>query len=89
MKKDIEHLVCTCVKCENPKSISEKKYELYRPLVICNEPWESVSMHFMTQLPEWNGMDIILIIIDQFSKLVENGSNKYDYNNFPFSKIVL
>jgi hypothetical protein len=39
--------------------------------VIHNEPWESVSMDFMTQLPEWNGMDIILIVIDRLCKLAK------------------
>jgi hypothetical protein len=29
-----------------------------------NKPWENVSMDFMTQLPEWNGMDAIVVVID-------------------------
>jgi hypothetical protein len=46
------------------KSIYEKKYGLYRPLPIPNEPWENVSMDFMTQLFKWNGMDVILVVVD-------------------------
>ncbi len=53
------------------KSIYKKKYGLYRPLLIPNEPWENVSMDFMTQLSEWNGMDAILMIVDQFFKLAK------------------
>jgi len=26
-------------------------------------------MYFMTQLPKWNGMDAILMVVNQFSKL--------------------
>lgn len=26
------------------------------------EPWENISMDFMTQLLEWNGMDVILTV---------------------------
>ncbi len=48
MKKDVEHFVCTCVKCQNTKSIYKKKYGLYKLLPIPSEPWENVSMHFMT-----------------------------------------
>jgi hypothetical protein len=28
-------------------------------------------MDFMTQLPKWNGMDTMLVVIDQFSKLAK------------------
>lgn len=38
--------------------------ELYRLLLIPNEPWENISMDFMTQLLEWNGMDAILVVIN-------------------------
>jgi hypothetical protein len=48
MKKDVEHFVHTCVKCQNTKSIYKKKYGLYRPLPIPSKPWENVSMDFMT-----------------------------------------
>jgi hypothetical protein len=48
------------VKCQNTKFIYKKKYELYKTIPIPNEPWENVSMDFMTQLFEWNEMDAIL-----------------------------
>jgi translation initiation factor 2 beta subunit (eIF-2beta)/eIF-5 len=38
MKEDVEHFVHTYVKCQNTKSISKKKYGLYRPLLILYEP---------------------------------------------------
>ncbi len=47
MKEDVEHFVSTYVKCQNMKSIYKKKYGLYMPLPILNEPWENVSMNFM------------------------------------------
>ncbi len=74
MKQDVEHFVRTCVKCQSTKSIYKKKYELYKPLTILNEPWESVSMDFMTQLPEW--MDAILVVVDRFSKLAKMAPTK-------------
>jgi hypothetical protein len=54
MKHDVKHFVHICVTCQNMKPIYKKKYGLYRPLLISNEPWESVSMDFMTNYP--NGM---------------------------------
>jgi hypothetical protein len=60
MKQDVKHFVRTCVKCQSTKSIYKKKYGLYRTIPIPNEPWENVSMDFMTQLFKWNRMDTIL-----------------------------
>ncbi len=57
MKQDVEHFVCTCIKCQNTKPIYKKKYGLYKPVPIPSEPWESVSMDFMTSTAqvEWDG----------------------------------
>jgi len=44
---------------------------LYKRLSIPSKPWENVSMEFMTQLLEWNGMDAIFVVVHQFSKLAE------------------
>jgi putative transposase len=71
MKKGVENFVHTCVKCQNMKSIYKKKCGLYRPLPILSEPWESVFMDFMTQLPEWNGTNAIFVIVDQLFKLAK------------------
>jgi len=60
-----------CVKCQNTKSIYKNKYGLYKHLLIPNKPWENISMDFMTQLSKWNGMDAILVVVDQLSKLVK------------------
>jgi hypothetical protein len=76
MKQVVEHFVCICVKCPSIKSIYKNKYGLYKPLLIPNEPWENVSMDFMTQLPKWNGMDAILMVVNQLSKLVKMAPTK-------------
>ncbi len=80
MKQDVEHFVCTCVKCQNTKSTYKKKHELSRPLRILNKPWKNVSMDFMTQLPEWDechsrGSQSII-------QVGKNGSNEDNPNNF-------
>jgi hypothetical protein len=38
---------------------------------ILNEPQESIPMDFMTQLLKWNGMDVIPMVVDRFSKLAK------------------
>jgi hypothetical protein len=46
-------------------------------------------MDFMTQLPEWNGMDVIFIVIDWFSKLVQMAPIENDHDHFQLNKVVL
>jgi hypothetical protein len=76
MKHDIKHFVGTCVKCQSMKSMYKKKYKLYKPLPIPTKPWENVSMDFMTQLPEWNEMDTILMVVNQFSEMLKMAPTK-------------
>jgi hypothetical protein len=87
MKEDVEHLTHICVKCQNMKSIYKKKYGLYKLLSFLNEPWESVSMDFMMQLPKWNGMDAILVVVNWFSKLAKMVPTKTTATTFDLKKL--
>ena len=40
-------------------------------LDLLDKPWKEVTTDFTTDLPLSNGLDSILVIIDQFSKEVE------------------
>ncbi len=60
---------------------------MYRPLPILSEPWESVSMDFMTQLPKCNRMDAILVVVDQFSKLMKMALTKMIMTTFDLAKL--
>ncbi len=40
-----------------------------QPLPIPEGPWESVSMDFMVSLPPSRGFDVIMVVVDQFSKM--------------------
>ncbi len=56
-------------------------------MLIPSEPWESVSMDFMTQLIEWNGMDTILIEVKRFSKLAKIIPTKTIATTFDLAKL--
>ncbi len=72
----MEHYVCTCVKCQGTKSIHKKKYKLHKFMPIPNDPFESISMDFMTCLSLWGEKDFILMVVDRFSKLAKFGTTK-------------
>jgi hypothetical protein len=57
-------------------------------LSILNELWESVSMDFMIQFLEWNEKDTILIIVNQFFKLVEMVPAKTIVTNFDSTRLL-
>ena len=69
MKEEIVHFVKTCVTCQINRASYQKQAGLLQPLSIPPEPWHSVSMDFITSLPELQGYDAIFVIVDQFSKL--------------------
>lgn len=69
MKEDITHFVKTCVKCQLNRASYQKQAGLLQPLPIPPGPWHSVSMDFITSLPESQGYDAILVMVDRFSKL--------------------
>jgi len=63
------------------------KYGLCRPLLIPNEPWENVSMDFMTQLPKWNITNTILVVVNQFCKLAKMAPTKAITTTFDLIKL--
>ena len=69
MKEEIAHFVKTCVKCQMNRASYQKQARLLQPLPIPPRPWHSMSMDFITSLPESQGYDAIFVMVDRFSKL--------------------
>lgn len=47
-----------------------KKQGLYTPLPTSSQPWESISMYYMLDLPSTkHGNDHIFVVVDRFSKM--------------------
>ena len=69
--KDVKHYVHTCASCQRNKASNQKPGGLMQPLPVPSEPWDSVSMDFIVQLPETNdGFDAILVFVDRLTKMV-------------------
>jgi hypothetical protein len=50
--------------------LNQKQAGLLQHLPIPKRPWESVSMDFMVSLPPSRGFNAIMVVVDQFSKMV-------------------
>jgi len=70
MVDDVRLYVKTCGSCQRNKPSNQKKGGLLKSLDIPSYPFESVSMDFITQLPETaRGNDALLVVVDRLSKL--------------------
>ncbi|MBW0573809.1 hypothetical protein O181_113524, partial [Austropuccinia psidii MF-1] len=70
MTQFIKDYVSSCQQCSRNKNTHHKKFGFLQPLPIPNGPWICLSMDFITQLPQSNSFDSILVIVDRFSKMM-------------------
>ncbi|GJP42069.1 hypothetical protein CLOM_g1661 [Closterium sp. NIES-68] len=70
MADDVQKFVTSCDTCQRMKSSKQKKTGLLQPLPVPEQPWQVVSLDFITGLPPTSsGHDAILVVIDKFSKM--------------------
>src|SRR5258707_13644510 len=60
--------VRSCTSCVCTKATCHKPYSLLKQLPIPSQPWESISMDFIKQLPASEGFTAILVIMDRLTK---------------------
>jgi hypothetical protein len=68
MKKDIETLVSQCPVCQRSKHKNCKYPGLLDPLPTPNMAWAHVSLDFIEGLPKSQGKEVILVVVDKFTK---------------------
>ena len=68
--KDVKMYVKGCSTCQQNKASRQKKAALLNPHTPPESPWESISLDIIGPLPESNGFNAILSVIDQFSKMI-------------------
>ncbi|CAI7843726.1 unnamed protein product [Closterium sp. NIES-54] len=70
MADDVQKFVTSCDTCQRMKSSKQKKAGLLQPLPVPEQPWQVVTLDFITGLPPTKaGYDAILVVIDKFSKM--------------------
>ena len=68
MKDMIKQYVRACVTCQRAKTERVSPAGLLQPLPIPKRPWAVVSLDFIEGLPRSSGHDVILVVVDKFSK---------------------
>ena len=69
MAEWVTDYVRSCDACQRNKSPRHAKYGLLQPLKLAYSPWTSISMDFITELPESEGYSSIWVVVDRFSKM--------------------
>ena len=67
--KLVNEFVRTCDTCTPTKSTHHCPYSMLQPLPNPIRPWASISTDFITDLPETNGFNSILVVVDRFTKM--------------------
>ena len=70
MATDIEAFCRLCGKCQTNKTDMQKPQGFLHSLPIPDKPWQLVGMDFMGTLPQSQGNDYLLVIIDWLTSQV-------------------
>jgi hypothetical protein len=68
MRKDIKKLVKECEVCQVNKHETIHLAGLLQPLPIPTRAWSDISMDFIEGLPSSHGCNVILVVVDRFTK---------------------
>ena len=69
MRQFAEDFVRTCDTCCRAKMPRHHPYGLLEPLPIPSKPWQSITLDFIIDLPVSKGFNVILTIVDRYTKL--------------------
>src|SRR5258708_6678486 len=68
LRRMVGDYIRSCTSCARTKAMHHKPYGLLKQLPIPSQPWESISMDFIEQLPMSEGFTAILVIVDRLTK---------------------
>ena len=70
IKTDVKKYVQGCFKCQQNKVQHMKKAGELHPLKTPEGLWKEISIDIIGPLPKSNGQDAIVVIVDQFTKMI-------------------
>ncbi|KAI2665208.1 Transposon Tf2-9 polyprotein [Labeo rohita] len=70
LRRDVQEYVLACNICARSKNPNAPSTGELQPLPIPKRPWTHISVDFVSGLPESQGKNTILTIVDRFSKAV-------------------
>ena len=68
--REVKQYVEGCNSCQRNKNRTEQPVGKLMPNSIPEKPWTHISADFITKLPLAQGYDVILVVVDQLTKMV-------------------
>lgn len=87
LKQSITQYVQSCQVCQQAKGEHIKLPGLLQPLPVPSRAWIVVSLNFMEGLPKSEGYDVIMLVIDKFTKYAHFLALAHPYNVVQVAKM--
>lgn len=68
LKTDVENFVAACPICQRAKHENCLLPGLLEPLPVADMAWQHISMDFIEGLPSSQGKNVIMVVVDRFTK---------------------
>jgi len=68
IRKDVDRFMRNCHTCRRTKATHHDPYDLLCPLPVPTQPWQHISVDFVTGLPPSKGYDNICVFVDRLMK---------------------
>jgi hypothetical protein len=68
MDKTVARYVTNCHECKRAKASTDTYHGALIPLPIPQQPWQDISIDFVTNLPKDQGLNTILVVTCRLSK---------------------
>jgi len=65
----MKQFIKNCDTCQKTKVVQHAPYGLLQSNEVPDQPWESIAIDFITDLPKSEGYDTILVVIDRLTKM--------------------
>lgn len=89
LKSQVVSFVQNCETCKMTKSVTTPYPGLLQPLEVPDQAWTHLSMDFIEGLPKSDGKNVILVVIDRFSKYAHFIALAHPYTAPSVAKIFL
>lgn len=69
LKAFVSNYIASCPSCKRAKTSRHKPYGPLRFLPVPERPWHSISMDFIDGLPDSDGFNSVLVVVDRLTKM--------------------
>lgn len=89
LKQAVEAYIQQCQVCQQAKHEHCKSLGLLQPLPVPQGAWQDVTMDFVEGLPKSEGYNVILVVVDRYTKYAHFLPLKHPFTAIQVAKIFL